>query len=839
MAHVLSRPVWLSDDVEWKGKNHCNKNLNRFRAKLEAIHGSQAQHPTRYRTYKVSPWGRVDRSVMEAIQWLSKEAGKLKFLAGLYINWVIIKKEGNLHSNYMKAKVYKSMLRALARGPRGLYDLRVEREILSKALLAEFFEKFTTDNIFDHEAYYHLSFSYMMPLFEQDAETVVAAMRRCVTDRFEDQLLHFVRLRLRAAPQQNGSDLFSETEVKSLAGKMFTRLVHGRALSTRDAAEMDRRRVQKEAILSTFQSVSRLLRPIIREARRIQWRGKPSTSMIKRLLSKKEQLHRFIHIQFQFSLAFEGARASLVDIYRDTAQDDDLFDLDEDSVAYLEQLSDTDDERDILEASRQHVRQARIAALPTANRKSKHAFLLAPLFKAKPVFLLITQSVLCILFRFLHKEMDDVENLLDTMWWWKLIMVVDGMTIGGGRFQCVKSRRRFRNRLRRLQCVATDMAKWESALRSENPNIRCPWLISGFSSNGYELNIHAKTVRRGKDRSGEGAEDANLIDRLPGHAETYKRAYSYCPCLNWDGASPLPAGIYKDLKRQVEDGHGAHLFADQLILCIDPGKINILSWILFRVCTDLSIEPVDYGFVEGTAYQRHMPQFGQYELWRRTMNEEYSTAIEEMKTYTKKTVHLETFEGYMHASIRFYPVFAQESAMQERCQRLFIGKIQRRQQMDKLARLICNRCDPHLILFGRSSVRDCKGHPPCSTKGLIRAFGRLKPVIAVDEFRTSSACYKCAHAEHARTARLERVMETSEAAAIADEGSNGHPLLSMTTSDRRIEACTHCGATYLHDEISCWNILAVGIAMLTGQDRPAYLSRGRVEAQVHAMIAED
>eukprot|EP00949_MAST-11_sp_MAST-11-sp1_P004900 g4900.t1 len=523
------------------------------------------------------------------------------------------------------------MLRALARGPRGLDDLQVEREILSKALLTEFFEKFSTDSVFDHDSYYHLSLSYMMPLFQQDAETVVAAMRRCVTDRFEDQLLHFVRLRLRASgASQNGGDLFSETQVKSLAGKMFTRL---------------------------------------------------------------------------FSVAFEGARGPLVDIYRDTAQDDDLFDLDEDSVAYLEQLSDTDDKRDILEASRQHVRQARIAALPTANRKSKHAFLLAPLFKAKPVFLRITQSVLCILFRFLDKEMDDVENLLDTMWWWKLIMVVDGMTIGGGRFQCVKSRRRFRNRLRRLHCVATDVATWESALRSQNPNMRCPWLISGFSSNGYELNIHVKTVRRGKDRSGEGAEDTSLIDRLPGHAETYKRAYSYCPCLNWDGASPLPAGIYKDLKRQVEDGHGAHLFADQLILCIDPGKVNILSWILFRVCTDLSIVPVDYGFVEGTAYQRHMPQLGQYELWRRTMNEEYSTAIEEMKTYTKKTVHLETFEDYMHASIRFYPVFAQENAMQERCARLFIGKIQRRQQMDKLARLICNRCDPHLILFGRSSVR--------------------------------------------------------------------------------------------------------------------------------------
>ena len=221
------------------------------------------------------------------------------------------------------------------------------------------------------------------------------------------------------------------------------------------------------------------------------------------------------------------------------------------------------------------------------------------------------------------------------------------------------------------------------------------------------------------------------------------------------------------------------------------------------------------------------------------MNEEYANAIEAMKSYTKKTVNLETFEDYMHASIRFYPVFAKEKAMQEKCTKLFLGKIQRRQQMDKLARLICNRCDPHLILFGRASVRHCKGHPPCSTKGLIRAFGRLKPVIAVDEFKTSSACYKCAHAEHARTARLERVMETSEAAAIADEGSNGHPLLSMTTSDRRIEACAHCGTTYMHDEISCWNILAVGIAMLTGQDRPAYLSRGRVEAHVHAMIAED
>ena len=102
---------------------------------------------------------------------------------------------------------------------------------------------------------------------------------------------------------------------------------------------------------------------------------------------QKDELFRFLSIQCQFSFAFEQARASFVDIVRDTAEDDDLFDLDEDSLAYLEQLSDTDDGQDILQASRQHVRQARIAALPAANRKSKAAFLLAPLFKAKPVFL--------------------------------------------------------------------------------------------------------------------------------------------------------------------------------------------------------------------------------------------------------------------------------------------------------------------------------------------------------------------------------------------------------------------------------------------------------------------
>ena len=151
---------------------------------------------------------------MEAIQWLSNEASKLKFLAGLYLNWVLLKKDGVVQANCMTSDLYKSLLRALARGPLGLDDLRAEREILSKALLREFFGKFRTESVFNHESYYHLSLSYLMPLFFQDAESVVAAWRRCVTGRFEDQLLHYVRLCLRKAQLQHGSVLFSEKEVK-------------------------------------------------------------------------------------------------------------------------------------------------------------------------------------------------------------------------------------------------------------------------------------------------------------------------------------------------------------------------------------------------------------------------------------------------------------------------------------------------------------------------------------------------------------------------------------------------------------------------------------------------
>ena len=146
-------------------------------------------------------------------------------------------------------------------------------------------------------------------------------------------------------------------------------------------------------------------------------------------------------------------------------------------MAYLEQLSDTDDEREILEASRQHVRQARIAAAYCEQEIQAR-------ISSRPL-----QSQTCVSsyhskcslhpVSALQKEMDDEEDLL---------ILCGGEINNGGRwhddwwrrFQCVKSRRCFRNRLRRLNCVATDMATWESALRSENPNIRCPWLISVF-----------------------------------------------------------------------------------------------------------------------------------------------------------------------------------------------------------------------------------------------------------------------------------------------------------------------------------------------------------------------
>lgn len=202
--------------------------------------------------------------------------------------------------------------------------------------------------------------------------------------------------------------------------------------------------------------------------------------------------------------------------------------------------------------------------------------------------------------------------------------------------------------------------------------------------------------------------------------------------------------------------------------------------------------------------------------------------------------------------MKHFQVLSRESARYDR-KTLKLRCYQERQTtLDKIAREICS--GRHAVeqfahnaaadvpskvsfaFFGRCSIRHNAGHPPCPTKKFIRAFARIVPTFAIDEFRTSSRCCDC----HAKLQSVHGGVD-EEAQPIPYPGSSndGGSLLSHYTEDNRHERCEGCGEVFPHDSISCRNMLFIALAMLQGQPRPAYLSRGNLEEYVHEAVAHE
>ena len=282
-------------------------------------------------------------------------------------------------------------------------------------------------------------------------------------------------------------------------------------------------------------------------------------------------------------------------------------------------------------------------------------------------------------------------------------------------------------------------------------------------------------------------------------------------------------------------------------MTIDPGKINTLSWGLFKVNENYHYGMEKQGYVPKELYEARIPQYkalNHYEAMRRSVNQGYQDAIEHLKTFRKRSVCLADFEAYAHAAIAAYNIIQAENIREEKLTLKFRIGIQRKQAIDQLARELVTSFGPvDVIFFGRSSLRHSRGHAPCATKDLIRAFSRVCCVIAIDEYGTSSRCHACFR-DGGRTSKVRRETLENEASPvpIPMRGANGQQLrfTSRTTSDTRWERCTHsdCRRLYRHDELPQYSFLEIALAQMQGLPRPSYLMRGTVEAAVHTILHE-
>ena len=167
----------------------------------------------------------------------------------------------------------------------------------------------------------------------------------------------------------------------------------------------------------------------------------------------------------------------------------------------------------------------------------------------------------------------------------------------------------------------------------------------------------------------------------------------------------------------------------------------------------------------------------------------------------------------------------------------YLSQRERQQCMDKSAREICCKrtAEVDLVFFGNGSLRHSRRHAPVSTKGFARAFGRIKPTIIIDEYKTSSWCPQCESKLHCRTSSQSE----SSVPTMPLQGNYVEQLISEDTPDNRMECCAECGSEFPHDVVSIENFLQIALALLKGEYRPAYLTRMTLEQQVRTMLDEE
>ena len=214
------------------------------------------------------------------------------------------------------------------------------------------------------------------------------------------------------------------------------------------------------------------------------------------------------------------------------------------------------------------------------------------------------------------------------------------------------------------------------------------------------------------------------------------------------------------------------------ILLIDPGKTNVLSYGIYRIDRRWGVTKLEQGFLTGRTYDAcisHASNQNAFEKTRRETNAAYNIAVKEMQSVRKKTAKLETFSAYVRMAAQHYQVLAKEAVSYLRRDRRYLSQRERQQCMDKAAREICCKrsAEVDLVFFGNGSLRHSHSHAPVSTKGFARAFGRIKPTIIIDEYKTSSWCPLCENRLHRRSSQSD-----SSVLTMPIQGNYGERLIS-------------------------------------------------------------
>ena len=152
------------------------------------------------------------------------------------------------------------------------------------------------------------------------------------------------------------------------------------------------------------------------------------------------------------------------------------------------------------------------------------------------------------------------------------------------------------------------------------------------------------------------------------------------------------------------------------------------------------------------------------------------------------------------------------------------------------------------VWFGTGACK-ARGHRPVPTKSMMRGIGRYLPVLAGNEWGTSSRCPSCRNGRKLTSCsdkKSENINKHSSEAGGTDvpvedmlatqpESQSKHlPLNPLPTprpsssTEHRFEICTHCKKKWGHDEVATINQKMRFTSLLLGKPDPKWLAHGSV-----------
>ena len=367
----------------------------------------------------------------------------------------------------------------------------------------------------------------------------------------------------------------------------------------------------------------------------------------------------------------------------------------------------------------------------------------------------------------------------------------------------------------RIPSLATSAIHLEALRRLQIP----PLVIGGFKTNGYELHLEVMVANdTGGDESKRGRINGfdylhkKGFDSLRGNdgEEQVMNGGSYGKGSTWNRTETkgVYGAIAKPTHMQPSDG--------SRFCVVDPGQINPLTMRAFSLedgmeCSSPNLKVAVDALSQPT----------------RTLQERDLKIVNEAK-------HWNTLWSE-RTNIKY-----DRNRMQRRCCRdaytVKVYKWMRNQG--------CTA-----VWFGTGACK-ARGHRPVPTKSMMRGLGRYIPVVAGNEWGTSSRCPSCKDGTKLKRAFREEEEESDspnthslevdgtsvqvEDMLTTQPESHGKHLPSYPLPTRlpvkpvrehRCETCIKCKKTWGHDEVATINQKMRFSSLLLGEADPIWLAR--------------